>query len=318
MPRQRRFMKLHTCHHVMLRGNGGQLIFSDDQDKAKFCQYLQNVVIEYEMVIHAYCFMNNHVHLLLEPTKIELSKCVHAFAGNYAQYFNHRHKLRGHLFQDRFRSILVEDGTYLMRVVRYIHLNPVRANLVSEPQDYVWSSYCAYIGIEENPWLQQKRVLRKFGDTYTKARQEFVLHTSRKMDAELDVSIVRESNQIGAFGGDQFLKEVLDFNLDHKKSKIKLDDLIAVAKIELKFNIEEVVSESREKRLVDVRSILALAVKKIPELYLKDLESFLKRDPSSICRLIARARQSDYLTNQAIRLVEMTLATIGDGSCISA
>lgn len=305
MPRQRRFTKLHACHHVMLRGNAGRLIFNDDEDKSRFCLYMKNAAAEYETLIHAFCFMNNHVHLLLEPTKDDLYKCVHGFAGRYAQYFNFRHKLKGHLFQDRFRSILIEDGDYLKRVVRYIHLNPIRANLSADPQKYIWSSYSAYAGITEISWLEQKRVLRKFADTYSKARQEFILHTSKKMDAELDVSLVHESNQIGVFGSDDFTKEVTSLALEHQKTKIKLDDLMLLAATELKFSIEEIVSASREKRLVDARSILALAVQRIPELYLNELVHYLKRDSSTLSRLAKRAMRSADLSNQTTKLIQV-------------
>jgi len=190
-----------------------------------------------------------------------------------------------------------------MRVVRYIHLNPIRANLVSIPQDYMWSSYCAYIGIKEVLWLSQNRILRKFGATYTQARQELILYTSRKMDAELDVSIVRASNQTGAFGSEDFLKEILDLN-KYNKSEINLKELIEIATIELKCTIDELVSEIRDKRLVDARSILAFAVQKVPKLNLKELECFLNRGPSAICRMAKRARECQELSYQAEQLIE--------------
>ena len=88
MPRQKRFTQLYSCHHVMLRGNGGQLIFTDDKDRIRFCFILQKAVDEYQVNVHAFCFMSNHVHLILEPTIFPLSISVHALAGRYAQYFN--------------------------------------------------------------------------------------------------------------------------------------------------------------------------------------------------------------------------------------
>lgn len=88
----------------------------DDEDRIRFCLILQKTVEEYQIIVHAFCFMSNHVHFILEPTTSSLSVVVHAFAGRYAQYFNRRHKQRGHLFQDRFRSILIEDGDYLKRL----------------------------------------------------------------------------------------------------------------------------------------------------------------------------------------------------------
>lgn len=292
----------------MLRGNGGQLIFFDDLDRTRFCMIMQKAAEEHQMVIHAYCFMSNHIHLILEPSTIPLSKGVHALAGSYAQYFNRRHKQRGHLFQDRFKSILIEDGEYLKRLVRYIHLNPVRANLVSLPQMYNWSSYCTYIGLKDIAWLTQSRVLKKFGTSDLEARQGIVNHTSKQTEAELDLKIVRESNQIGVFGTDEFIKEVTSFSINTELHELKFVDLIAAAQVEFQFNLEEISSESKEKRLVDIRSILALAVQKVPGIYLQELAGYLKRDSSSTCRLVKRATQSIELSSRAEKLLEKALS----------
>lgn len=288
----------------MLRGNGGRLIFSDDEDRTRFCLMLQKAAEEYLIVIHAFCFMNNHVHLILEPTTTPLSKGVQSVAGRYAQYFNRRYKHRGHLFQDRFRSILIEDGDYLRRLVRYIHLNPVRANLVVTPQSYRWSSYCAYLGIENITWLTQIRVLKNFSTTEIEARQALVMYMAKKLDAELDIGIIHESNQIGAFGNEEFIKEVVHMPTTTAPIKISFINLVATALAEFQIKLTELASESREKRLVDLRSVLALAVQKVPGLYLQDLAHHLNRDASSLCRLVKRASQSQDLSLQAEKLLK--------------
>lgn len=291
----------------MLRGNAGRLIFLDELDKIRFCLILQKVVEEHQLITHAFCFMGNHVHFIFEPTTSSLSTAVHAFAGRYAQYFNRRHKQRGHLFQDRFRSILIEDSDYLKRLVRYIHLNPVRASLVSEPQEYLWSSFCSYLGIKEIAWLTQNRILQKFGTTDLSARQDMVRYTSQIIDAELDVNIVRESNQIGVFGSEEFIKHFNSFATDSVMARIQLADLTAVAQAEFDFNLSEISSDSREKKLVDVRSILALAVHKAPGLYLQQLAQYLNRDSSSLCRLVKRAKESQDLEKKAEKLLQAAL-----------
>lgn len=293
----------------MLRGNAGRLIFLDDVDKARFCMILQKAAEEYQLNIHAFCFMGNHVHFIFEPTTVSLSTVVHAFAGRYAQYFNRRYKARGHLFQDRFRSILIEDSDYLKRLVRYIHLNPVRAKLVSNPEAYRWSSFCSYLGHDEIVWLKQDRILKKFGTTDLEARQNMVRYTSQTHDAELDVSIVRESNQIGVFGCEEFVKKFIDAARDSAITKIQMADLTAIAQMEFGFNCSEIASDSREKRLVDIRSILALAVQKTPGLYLQQLARYLNRDSSSLCRLVKRAKESQDLEIKAEKLLQVTLSS---------
>ena len=141
MARKIRFSRLGTCHHVMLRGNGGQDIFLDDVDRVRFCLLLQAASEKYGFSVHAFCFMSNHIHLILEPTERLLQEGVHSFSFRYAQYFNRRYQRKGYVYQGRFRSICIEEGIYFKRVVRYIHLNPVRAKLVDDPLHYLWSSH---------------------------------------------------------------------------------------------------------------------------------------------------------------------------------
>ena len=144
MPRKKRVCRSNMYHHVMLRGIDGRPTFIDERDQNRFCLLLQEASELCFFRIHAFCLMTNHVHLLVEPKTKPLSSGVHRFSSRYAQYFNRRHKRRGYVFQGRFRSILVEEGSYLKRLVRYIHLNPVEANLTARPEQYPWSSYNAY------------------------------------------------------------------------------------------------------------------------------------------------------------------------------
>lgn len=306
MPRPKRFTKAYSCHHVMLRGNAGQLIFFDDRDRIRFCLILQKASEQYSFTIHTFCFMSNHVHFILEPTTAPLSVGVHAFAGRYAQYFNRRHKQRGHLFQDRFRSILIEDNDYLTRLVRYIHLNPIRAGLTEVPENYKWSSYRCFLGLDEITWLSQLRILKKFGTTHYEARQAFAKYTLKSTEAQFDIEIIRESNQIGIFGSEEFTKEI-NRAVVSSASKIQFIDLIIAMQAEFHFEPDELSSKSKEKHLVDMRSIIALAVQKVPGLYLQELGKHLNRDSSTLCRLARRGKESEELAAKTEKLLEAAL-----------
>lgn len=294
----------------MLRGNDGQKIFTCDEDRIRLCLMLQKASEEHNIRIHAYCFMGNHIHLVLEPTTVSLSKGVHAFAGRYAQYFNRRYKKRGHLFQDRFRSILVENDTYLARLVRYIHLNPVRAELVKMPQDYRWSSYKEYIGHEELVWLNQRRVLQISGLVDLEARHSIVEYTSQKHEAELDLAIVRESNQIGILGSDVFLEEMLKGSPKRIK-ECGMELKVFIGKVCEGFDIdfEALVSLSREKKLVDIRSIIALIVRNDESFQIAELARLIDRDSSTVTRLAQRAARSESLICQAERILDSVALT---------
>jgi REP element-mobilizing transposase RayT len=131
----------HASYHVMLRGNDGQPIFFSEEDKYRMCLLLQQGIERFDHRIEAFCFMSNHIHLAIRIGNISISQIIHHLAFRYTGYVNRLYKRIGHLFQGRFKSILIEDETYLKELIRYIHLNPVRAGLTTEPLKYPWSSH---------------------------------------------------------------------------------------------------------------------------------------------------------------------------------
>ena len=164
-------------YHVTARGNEQKDVFKSQRDREQFLSYLESAVVRYGAVIHAFCLMSNHYHLLLETPSGNLSQIMHHVNGAYTNYFNTKRKRSGHLFQGRFKSILVEADVYLRELSRYIHLNPVRAGMVTRPEEYRWSSYAAYIGERKGPeWLTTSLIRGYFGTGQIdqKEYQEFV------------------------------------------------------------------------------------------------------------------------------------------------
>ena len=106
--------------------------------------------------IHAFCLMGNHIHLLVQVGHTPLSKIVHNLAFRYSQYINRRHDKIGHLFQGRFKSILIDENSYFLRLIRYIHMNPVRAKLLRDPEENQWSGHSAYVGSADIAWLTNR------------------------------------------------------------------------------------------------------------------------------------------------------------------
>ena len=140
-----------ALYHVTSRGNARDRIFQDDQDKRAFLSVLGSVIEKYHWFCHAYCLMDNHYHLLVETPDGNLSRGMRQLNGVYTEKFNTTHKRPGHIFQGRYKAILVDKDSYLLELNRYIVLNPVRAHLVERPEDWVWSSYCATGGLSESP-----------------------------------------------------------------------------------------------------------------------------------------------------------------------
>jgi len=163
-----------ALYHVTARGNAQQDIYADDDDRQQFLSLLQHTVDRYDWYCHAYCLMGNHYHLLIETNSPTLSKGMKFLNGTYTQSFNRRHKRVGHVFQGRFKAILVQKDSYLLELARYIALNPVRAQIVRSAKDWPWSSYGATAGYNEGAaCLTTDWVLAGFAKTKKVAQQRY-------------------------------------------------------------------------------------------------------------------------------------------------
>src|SRR3990172_720802 len=178
MPRQARLDIPGALHHIMVRGINRSTIFDDNDDKAKFLERLSENIIEGKSSVYAWVLMDNHAHILFKSGEDGISALMRKQLTWYAQYYNRRHNRTGHLFENRYKSILCDEDNYLLALVRYIHLNPVRAKIVSTMEQldhYPWSSHRAVIGKIKHPWMDIDHVLSEFGTTRRKAVNEYRL-----------------------------------------------------------------------------------------------------------------------------------------------
>lgn len=163
-----------ALYHVTARGDRREDIYEDDEDRAAFLKVLGEVVSQFNWVCHAYCLMSNHYHLLIETPDANLGRGMRQLNGVFTQTSNRRHQRTGHLFQGRYKAILVDKDAYLLELARYIVLNPVRARMVELPEQWWWSSYRATVGLEaSNPALQIDAVLGLFGTRRVDARKRY-------------------------------------------------------------------------------------------------------------------------------------------------
>ncbi|TAL09228.1 MAG: transposase [Porticoccaceae bacterium] len=163
-----------ALYHVTSRGDRQEPIFEDDEDRLAFLKILAEVVKRFNWLCHAYCLMTNHYHLVVETPDGNLSKGMRQLNGMYTQASNRRHGRMGHLFQGRFKAILIDKDSYLLELTRYVVLNPVRAGLVRHPGKYTWSSYGAMVGEAHAPdWLATDGLLSQFGKRRAEARQRY-------------------------------------------------------------------------------------------------------------------------------------------------
>jgi putative transposase len=172
-------------YHITSRGNEKRDIFKSNGDREKFLSYLQSAHERYGGIIHVYCLMDNHYHLLLETPRSNLSQILHHINSAYTIYFNIKRRRSGHLFQGRYKAILLDKDAYCQELSRYIHLNPVRAGLVNTLLAYPWSSYPSYIGSRQGPeWLTTDFVLRYFGGDEPSARENYQKFVEGALDKE--------------------------------------------------------------------------------------------------------------------------------------
>ena len=192
-----------ALYHVISRGNERAPIFRDDHDRSDFLDLLASVVLKDALQLHAYCLVGNHYHLLLETPAGQLSRGMHRLNARYAQRFNRRHQRCGHLFEGRFKAIIVERQLHLLELHRYIVLNPVRAGLVDRPEDWRWSSYHATSGrMQPPPWLQTQWTLSQFGRGAAEGRRAYIAFVETAIGRPAATGPIR--NQI-FMGGDDFL-----------------------------------------------------------------------------------------------------------------
>ena len=161
-------------YHVTSRGDRREEIYRDDDDRLDWLATLGAVCERFNWRCHAYCEMTNHYHFVVETAAANLSKGMRQLNGVYTQRFNRRHGLTGHLFQGRFKGILVERDAYLLELSRYVVLNPVRAGMVPDASQWAWSSYRATVGLAPTPpWLETDWVLGQFGRKRGPAREGY-------------------------------------------------------------------------------------------------------------------------------------------------
>ena len=174
MPRKNRVWFPGAVYHIMCRGNHRQDIFGYEGDRLFYLHTLREAKDKLPYILHSYCLMTNHVHLQIETGDISISQIMKRINMHYVIYFNRKYSSVGHLFQDRFRAELIETTPHHLEISRYIHRNPVRANMVTSPELYRWSSYRTYLGEQQDYLTDTEKILDCFPSPRVPRYREFV------------------------------------------------------------------------------------------------------------------------------------------------
>ena len=197
-----------ALYHITSRGNERKNIFLEEGDRLRFLKILEDYHDRYGILIHSYVLMDNHYHLVLETPRGNLLRVMHGINSSYTGYFNRKYGRSGHLFQGRYRGILVEKDTYLLLLSRYVHLNPVRAGVVGRPEDYRWSSYPGYSGREkESRWVEYAWLFSQFGKAKKRAKSRYREYTEEGLKVKEETPLRNLYGQV-ILGGEGFIGRI--------------------------------------------------------------------------------------------------------------
>jgi putative transposase len=298
MPRKPRIEIAGGLYHVISRGNNRRKIFRSHDDYLKFTSIVAEQKSKLPFYLYAYCLMPNHFHLLIEMQDDPVSRIMQRVLTTYSQYHNRKYKKIGHLFQGRYKSILCQSDQYLGELVRYIHLNPVRAKMVKRPEEYEYSGHRAYIGMDKSGLVDTEPVLRHFGGTKKRAVEVYVRFVESSLTQASQVQFY-QATEGRLLGSEDFLKDVKHLVGEHLAprtagERIDVEDLLSAASRYSGLSRQELCSGSKNRRTVAVRDAV-IVVGRERGVTNRQLADALGLDASAVTRRVdvARARTTD-------------------------
>lgn len=290
MPRPSRLHVSGGHYHVILRGNHREPLFGTVADRTVLDRIVADVVDLCDVRLHAFCWMNNHLHALLQIADRPLGEIVQRIAQRYSRYRHRKLSTTGHLFERRHRAKLVDVDAYFLTLLRYIHLNPVKAHLVADPADFPWSSHRAFLGTVSMPWVTTDFGLSLFSNDLAQARRSYKQFIQAKAEVnEEDLAREAHSDDSRVLGTDEFLSTLPD-EPGNPRSTLTLQQLAESLCQDRGVSVEVLRSPSRARALSAVRIGLTKQAIAQRVATLSEVARFLHRAPSSLTRLLERHR----------------------------
>jgi putative transposase len=287
MPRSPRIHAPGAMYHVTLRGNHRQDIFFTPDDRRLLTCIVREILVDCDAQLHAYCYMTNHVHALFQVSDTPLSRIMLLVAGRYARAVQSRLETTGHLFEKRYHALLVDADEYLLTLLRYIHLNPVRANLAASPEAYPWSSHHAYLGKRCEPWVTTAFALRMFDADRRRAiaAYEAFVNATPARSPLLD----RNDRDPRILGSDAFAQRVLGDQW-RPRPDVALQKVINDACARFGVSEAELQSSSRLTNVARARACIADQALCAGIASVSSLARYFNRDASSVRQALQRLR----------------------------
>ena len=293
MPRKRRLHMPGGFYHVILRGNARQPIFFDQEDRELWQEIIEDGLRRYQHRLHAYCWMTNHVHMSVQVGDKPLAAFMRYVASRHARKVNRKYNQTGHLFERRYRAILVQQDEYLKELLRYIHMNPVRARMVADPADYRWSSHTAYLLRTSPDWLTIEFLQRMFGQRRLSASRAYVEFMGGQPSDRI-VQLLRDgaADDDRILGNDEWIQSVTknaDMTIPHQT----LTEIVRDACQRHDVTEAMLASRSRSRRNSAIRAEIALAATESGCASVTEVASRFGRAHSGLSRAMNRLRDKD-------------------------
>jgi REP element-mobilizing transposase RayT len=265
-------------YHVTLRGNHQQDIFRDSCDRDLLNAIVERALERHAAQVHAYCWMSNHLHILARVATIPLGHVMRDIASNYARAYQLKVPTTGHLFERRYHATLIDADSYLLEVVRYIHLNPVVAGIVNHVSRYPWSSHAAYAGGPRPSWVTTDFALAMFGSSRSKAQAAYC----RFVDAVPDATLAEpQRGAAGILGSETFIASIPAPSIRPKVS-LSLGELAAQACVRFDVSDALLVSAARTPQVIKARAWIARRATEQGIATLSGVARFLGRDRATL------------------------------------
>jgi REP element-mobilizing transposase RayT len=282
MPRQRRVHVSGGLYHAVLRGNHRQAIFDRSDDYLRFEEILARALERYDASLFAYCWMTNHVHLAIRIAEAPLGSVMGIVASRYARAKQRAIATTGHLFERRYRARHVDADRYLLALVRYIHHNPVRAHMVTDPRDYCWSSHRSYLGAYCPEWLRIEPVLGRLGSSVDTARAAYQ-HLMSEAPAAAERDALSPNVKLGRTRtGERDTLSNPTSDTHGRRSPRSLEVVAAEVALALDVTIHDLRSKERRPDLVHARGEVARRALLEGAANLSQVARYLNRAPSTI------------------------------------
>lgn len=304
-------------YHVIFRGNVGQPVFLNDDDRYRFYLLLQEGTCRFGYRVHAFCLMTNHIHLAIQVSDIPLSRSMQNLSFRYTRWINWRQKRTGHLFQGRYKAVLVDGDSYLLELVRYIHLNPVRASMVKDPENYPWSSHRAYLGKETLPCLTIDTLLDHFGKSQASARESYKNFVIDGLGEKHRQEFHGTGEDSRLLGSNSFMKKCYS-GLDHMPLQLTVREIADEVCVVYGISEAELKSPSQSRNLSEARAVLGWLARESGCITLSEAGRYVKRDVGSISSAVRRLSDRMREVPALAERVELMKTTLGELAILEA